>query len=317
MIKFFKTKLPVICAVCLVICLVGGFTNTNGSNLSSSSEPVSAAASSAGTDDGSASSLVSAADTDNSVAYTNISIYVNGIMISDGIKVNGSTYIPLRTFFEAIGKQADIVWDSKTNTATVTANGLNLTAVVGNKYFTANSRCFYVPDGVLNVEGSVALPVRELAKVYKIDVGWDTDTSSVSICADEPQILDSASAVYKEKDLYWLSRLINSEAGNQSLEGKIAVGNVVINRLSDPDCPKTIYGVIFDNKFGTQFSVTETGGIYETPNDESVVAAKLCLEGYDIVGNSIYFVNPATGSTSWFNKTRVYVTSVGVHNFYA
>jgi N-acetylmuramoyl-L-alanine amidase len=316
MINFFKTKFSVICSICLVICLVGGFTNTNGSNISSSEDSVSTASASVSTDNDTMGSITPEAGNDGSVANTNISIYVNGILISDGIKVNGSTYIPLRTFFEAIGVQADVSWDSKTNTAVVSGAGLSLTAVVGDKYFTANSRCFYVPDGVINVNGSVALPIRELAKVYKINVGWDTDSSSISICADKPQLLDSASTVYKEKDLYWLSRLINAEAGNQSLEGKIAVGDVVINRLSDPECPDTIYGIIFDNKFGTQFSVTETGGIYEAPNEESIVAAKLCLEGYDIVGKSIYFVNPTTGSTAWFNKTRVFVASVGAHNFY-
>lgn len=317
MIKFLKTKLPIICAVLLVICLVGGFTNTVGSNLSSTDKTVVTDSSGNVTDDGSVGDSVSSEDSDSSAANTNISIYVNGIMISDGIKVNGTTYIPLNSFFESIGEQADISWDSDTNTATVTGDGLKLTAVVGDKYFTVNGRCFYVPDGVFGNADTVALPIRELAKVYDLVVGWNTDSASVSICADNPTVLPSASKVYNDKDLYWLSRLINAEAGNQSLEGKLAVGNVVINRLSDPDCPKTIYGVIFDKKFGTQFSVTKNGSIYAAPNDESVVAAKLCLEGYDIVGNSIYFVNPTTGSTTWFNKTRVYVTSVGAHNFYA
>lgn len=48
-----------------------------------------------------------------------------------------------------------------------------------------------------------------------------------------------------------------------------------------------------------------------------MLRAKLCLEGYDIVGGSLYFVNPDIGVSSWFRQTRTYVTSIGDHDFYA
>src|SRR5699024_8602041 len=105
-----------------------------------------------------------------------------------------------------------------------------------------------------------------------------------------------------EDDLYWLSRLINAEAGNQPLEGKIGVGNVVLNRVADPTCPDTIYDVIFDARYGVQFSVTETGAIYLEPNEESVIAAKICLEGYNVVEDSLFFLNPQISSKTWFEK---------------
>ena len=53
------------------------------------------------------------------------------------------------------------------------------------------------------------------------------------------------------------------------------------------------------------------------PPEECVIAAKLCLEGYDIVGGSLYFVNPDIGVSGWFRQTRTYVTSIGDHDFYA
>ena len=69
--------------------------------------------------------------------------------------------------------------------------------------------------------------------------------------------------------------------------------------------------------YGVQFSPVETGGIYAEPNELSVIAAKLCLEGYNVAGDSLYFVNPATGSTSWFRETRTFVVTLGDHDFYA
>jgi N-acetylmuramoyl-L-alanine amidase len=95
------------------------------------------------------------------------------------------------------------------------------------------------------------------------------------------------------------------------------VGNVVLNRVADESCPDTIYDVIFDNKYGVQFSVTTNGTIYMDPSEESIIAAKICLEGYSVVGDSIYFVNPDIGVSSWFVNTRTFVKSIGDHDFYA
>lgn len=287
--KTILKNISIICAICLIVCMAGGF----------------------------ASAEVLGGDTQDSTAYSTVPMYINGIKMTDGIKVEDTTYVPLRAFFNVIGDQTDIAWNAETNTVTVTGKDFKLTAAVGSFYMTVNDRCFYLPRGVLVIDSTLCLPVRELAKIYQAEVGWDLETASVSITADDPSVIEGGTDYYNKEDLYWLSRLINAEAGNQSLEGKIAVGNVVLNRVANPTCPDTIYGVIFDAKYGVQFSVTQTGGIYEEPNEESVIAAKICLEGYNLVGNSIYFVNPQVGVTSWFAKTRVFVATIGEHDFYA
>jgi len=310
--RFLKTKLSLICAFCLIICMVGGFTSTAVPGGTDSADY-----SGSSTQDNSALINISNIPSAGTQTYNGVSIYVNGIKVSDGIQVKGTTYILMKTFFDAIGVQTNIAWDEKSNTATVTAQNLSMTATAGSSYFTANGRCFYLPQGVVGTGGSVALPVSELAKVYQVVAKWDEASSSYSIIADSPRPFASSASVYKEKDLYWLSHLINAEAGNQPLKGKIAVGDVVMNRLTDPTCPKTVYNVIFDKKYGVQFSVTKNGGIYAEPNAESVAAAKICLEGYDVVGSAIYFVNPRIAETAWFSKTRTYVTTIGEHVFYS
>ena len=289
MTKSFKSKISIICVVCLLacmICMIG--------------------ANAAGTE----------AEPEAVANYQTVPMYINGIKVADGITVGETTYTPLRPFVEFMSEKTDIAWDEETQTATLTSEELTLSAAAGAKYITANDRCFYLPDGVVSYEGALYVPVRELGKVFGAEISWDEENSCVSICADEPVIIESGEDFYNEEDLYWLSRLINAESGNQPLDGKLAVGNVVINRVADPTCPDTIYGVIFDKRYGVQFSVIE-GGIYAEPNDESIAAAKLCLEGYNIVPDSIYFVNPDIGVTSWFARTRVFVASIGEHDFYA
>lgn len=305
--KLIKSNISVMCAICLIVCIVGGFASAETSAVNTEAE-ASADGTSSGTPTG---------GNNDAAAYSTIPLYLNGIKMTDGIVVEDTTYIPLRAFFNVIGNQTNITWNDDTNTATVTGKDFELTATTGNYYFKINDRFFYLPQGALIIDGSLSLPVRELAKVFSATVEWDSETSSVNICSDNITLIATAKNFYNEQDLYWLSRLINAEAGNQPLDGKIGVGNVVLNRVADPSCPDTIYGVIFDSKYGVQFSVTTTGGIYAEPNEESVIAAKICLEGYNIVGNSIYFVNPQVGVSSWFAKTRVFVATIGQHDFYA
>ena len=45
----------------------------------------------------------------------------------------------------------------------------------------------------------------------------------------------SAESSYDAVDLYWLSHVIYAESGAESMEGQIAVGNVVLNRVASSE----------------------------------------------------------------------------------
>ncbi|NCB07514.1 MAG: hypothetical protein EOM73_05065, partial [Bacteroidia bacterium] len=119
---------------------------------------------------------------------------------------------------------------------------------------------------------------------------------------------------YKSDSVYWLSRIISTESGNQPLAGKVAVGTVILNRVSSPLFPNTIYEVIFDHRGGSyQFSPARSGSISREPNEQSVLAAKLCLDGAQEAGPSLYF-NRA-GITCWASRNRTLITTIGAHSF--
>lgn len=247
-----------------------------------------------------------------------IPVYYNGIKVSDGAVLNDSTYVSLRGFLRDVVPNAEIAWDEDSNLVKVTCEGLELTAEPGKAYVCANDRYFAVPDGVLLCDGICVVPVRVLTQIFGLDIEWDEETLSISVTSGEDSGMPvPAEEYYVEEDLYWLSRIINAESGNQTLEGKIGVGNVVLNRVADESCPDTIHDVIFDDRYGEQFSVVSAGTIKNEPNEESVIAAKLCLEGYDNVENAIYFVNPKIGSSKWFRETRTFIATIGEHDFYA
>jgi len=121
---------------------------------------------------------------------------------------------------------------------------------------------------------------------------------------------------YSENDLYWLSRIIEAEASGESFNGKIAVGNCVLNRVKSSEFPNTIYDVIFDKNHGVQYQPTANGMIYNTPSKDSVNAAKEALSGYSVVGDAMYFCSVSVAPNSWAASNREYLTTIGNHVFY-
>ena len=110
--------------------------------------------------------------------------------------------------------------------------------------------------------------------------------------------------------------LISAEAKGEPFLGQIAVGNVVLNRVKSASYPNTVYGVIFDRKYGTQFSPVSYGTIYKAPTAGAIIAAKICLEGYSLSDSALFFVNPRIATNNWIVRTRPYAFTIGNHDFY-
>ena len=102
----------------------------------------------------------------------------------------------------------------------------------------------------------------------------------------------------------------------ESLEGQIAVGNVVLNRVRSTEFPESVQAVVFDRKDGVQFEPVSNGSVYDEPTARSVLAAKAALAGTDIVGDCLYFYAPALSQGTWIKNNRTYYTTIGCHRFY-
>lgn len=113
-------------------------------------------------------------------------------------------------------------------------------------------------------------------------------------------------------DSYLLAQIINAEAKGEPYNGKVAVGNVVMNRVNHPDFPDTVRGVVFQKG---QFSPVTNGSIYNKPSDEALKAANEVMNGKQIVGRqALFFYNPKTSTSDWiFSRTTI--TDIGNHRF--
>ena len=110
-----------------------------------------------------------------------------------------------------------------------------------------------------------------------------------------------------------LARAINGEARGESYEGQVAVGAVILNRVRDPNFPKTIAGVIYQPG---AFTAVDDGQI-NVPIDSGssvVQAAQDAMDGWDPTDGCLYYWNPSTATSSWIWSRQI-VKKIGKHNF--
>ncbi len=225
--------------------------------------------------------------------------------------VDGVSYVSYVHVVQALYPDATAQWVD--DRAIATAQGLDLQFPICQNYMIANGRYLYLPQGYLLENALILVPARPLCAALGASVSWDPVGGNVVITAGEAGPIASGEDTYNADDLYWLSRIIYAESGNQSLEGKIAVGNVVLNRAASSDFPNTVEEVIFQKN---QFSPAASGSIYREPNAESVIAAKLCLDGANTAGNALWFHNPKIVRSCWATRHGTYITTIGAHAFY-
>lgn len=113
-----------------------------------------------------------------------------------------------------------------------------------------------------------------------------------------------------EQDL--LARLVHAEAKGEPYEGKIAVAEVVLNRVSDDRFPDSVKEVIYQDK---QFQPVDNGSINKPADNES---KKAVTEAVKQSGkeddDSVFFYNPDIVSKTWL-QTRTVTKEIGNHRF--
>ncbi len=247
---------------------------------------------------------------------SSVGVFINEGRFGGGVAVkDATTFVGIRKFSTTLEPSASVNYNYSTRTLTVKTDKLYLTAKDGQNYIVANGRYLYTESPVYMRSGTMYAPVLLMAKAFGAKIRWDGPTHSFYVTKGTGGIV-SGEQFYREDEVYWLSRIINAESGGEPLKGKIAVGNVILNRRNHSYFPNTIYGVIFDKKNGVQFSPTQNGIIYNTPNAQSIIAAKICLEGYSVNDKILYFVNASLVPNCWVCNNRELFAKIGNHSFF-
>lgn len=246
-----------------------------------------------------------------------VTLYLDGKQVLKGhiADIGGVVYVPVQRFADMFGKFTT-TYEQATERVAIKGTNLSVTVKVGDPYITVNERIFYTGHKVISLGGWIFVPITSMAKAMGAEVYIKKGYYEAYVTSGDPTKVAWASSYYNSDDLYWLSRIISAEAKGEPLSGQIAVGNVVLNRVRSTSFPNTVKGVIFDKKYGVQFSPTSNGTIYNTPTASAIMAAKICLEGYTLSSKALYFFNPSIATSSWISRTRPYIMTIGNHQFY-
>lgn len=119
---------------------------------------------------------------------------------------------------------------------------------------------------------------------------------------------DLSQIAFEAGDIDLLAAIIECEAGGEPYTGKVAVGNVVMNRVKSAVFPNTVLEVIYQNR---QFSPVGSGRfaivLARGANAECYQAAQDAMAGAAPVGNCLFFRTPIPGLTGM---------QIGGHIFY-
>lgn len=250
-------------------------------------------------------------------AYSAAVARLNGKKLASDVRmINGTPYVALRSFIDETTGMT-VTYKSGTRTLNIKGQGFEMDVIDGSNVIYANGRTlFSMSPSVIMTNGRMYAPLNLIAKALGYSYYQSAATGDF-ILSGSVKPLTHGSIYYDADAVYWLSRIISAESRGESLLGQIAVGSVVMNRVKSSLYPNTIWGVIFDRKYGVQFSPILDGSIYNAPVSSAVVAAKICLEGFNVNQGALFFLYPRASTSSWIPNNRAYLFSIGKHDFYA
>lgn len=123
------------------------------------------------------------------------------------------------------------------------------------------------------------------------------------------------SSKYTAEEIEILEKVTMAEAEGESYEGKVAVVNVILNRVASPWFPDTIKEVVFQPG---QFTPIHDGR-YEkaVPNEEVKAAVRDALNGKTVVdSDTLFFLNPKKAKDKTIMKKFTLSAIIGNHYFY-
>lgn len=121
----------------------------------------------------------------------------------------------------------------------------------------------------------------------------------------------------KREEQAILERIVEAEAGDQDIKGRILVANVIMNRVKSKHFPNTVKGVVFAHR---QFSPIRNGSYYRVSvSKKTKEAVKLAMKGKDYSCGALYFMCRSASTPSnvaWFDRALTKVKEYGCHEFF-
>lgn len=257
-------------------------------------------------------------------------LYIDGRQADLQLWIRDETaYIPVKELADRMGWDLSYDGESD-RIAVRNAWGDELALRIGRSVVAYNGKAYEIAQAVKLRGGSAYAPLRVVAEAMHVGVGWRAEDRAFDVRTEEPYSVasgDTLASIAEEHgttaqelkirnglesdaveagqrlkvlmpqfadpaavDAALLAKIVEIEAGNEPYEGKLAVANVVLNRVHSGKFPDTIRGVIFAPG---QFPPAGKGMLEtETASGDSLKAAQAALSGENNVPGALYFFNP-------------------------
>ncbi len=157
-------------------------------------------------------------------------------------------------------------------------------------------------DSLFKIAAKYKVPVLNIKKANKKTSSSIVPGEKLLIPGIKPYKKYDSVIPYSDGEVGLLAKLIEAEAAGESMQAKIAVGAVVVNRVQSGDWAPTITKVI-KQKFGEyyQFTPVKIGTINNTPSYDSKRAAWIAMFGSDPSNGAIYYFDQ-TSNNEWLRS---------------
>lgn len=244
-----------------------------------------------------------------------VRIAVNGNFVKTeetAILREGTVYAPVRFLSELFGME--VLWDGELQSISMTGQDKEVLFIIGQNLAIAEEEVVELSSTPFVKEGKSYLPLRFLAEQLGVIPLWNQEVYDVELVKEGFVIADDSidQEPYTEESFLLLAKIIEIETGNASLEERLAVANVVLNRVKSASFPNTLSEVIFQKGKYAQFPPAHTERFANLiPDTTSKIAAKLALSGENNVENCLYFNNRPFSS-----KEKDFYRKIGAEYFY-
>lgn len=116
------------------------------------------------------------------LAFSDIDIYINGDELALSVPptvVDGTTLVPLRAIFEALGAQVD--WQSETKTITATKKRETIILILNNRVAFKNGEAISLSVPPQIIADRTLVPLRFISESFACTVNWDPIQKRVDI----------------------------------------------------------------------------------------------------------------------------------------
>ena len=123
-------------------------------------------------------------------AEENIKVMLNDEYISFDVQpqlIKGRTMVPMRAIFEALG--AEIEWHEETRSVSAVKDGVEMLITLDDNRMRVGYRQIILDVPAVEIGGRTLVPVRAVSEAFNCNVGWDEETSTVSIKTKESNLL--------------------------------------------------------------------------------------------------------------------------------